>query len=345
MAFTILITGGAGYIGSHTAFILAQLGYNLIILDAFLHNQIFNPPWATVIKGDIENTELLEKIFASYNINAVMHFAANIEVGESVKNPYKFYYNNVVKTLNLLTIMRKYNVTKFVFSSSCAVYGIPQFLPLTEEHSKNPISPYGKTKLMVEMMLEDFSNAYNLKYVSLRYFNAAGALPQQGLGEQHIPETHIIPLLFESVHQETTFNIFGNDYSTPDGTAIRDYVHVLDIAQAHVLALNYLENGNSSDSFNLGIGKGISVKELIQVVEMISKKRIAINWAERRAGDPSILVADPSKAEKILGWKPQYSSINTIVQSAYDFYMMQKSVIQNYNVQSFIQKNKNIYAP
>lgn len=338
VALTILITGGAGYIGSHTAFILAQLGYNLIIFDAFIHNQTFNPSWATVIKGDIENRQLLEEIFTTHTIHAVMHFAAYIEVGESVKNPYKFYHNNVIKTLNLLTVMRKYNITKFIFSSSCAVYGIPQFLPLTEEHPKNPISPYGKTKLMVEMMLEDFSQAYNLKYVSLRYFNAAGALPEQALGEQHIPETHVIPLLFENLHNGTTFNIFGNDYATPDGTAIRDYVHVIDIAQAHILALNYLENDNPSDSFNLGTGKGVSVQELIQAVEIICKKHVTTHWAKRRAGDPLMLVADPSKAEKILGWKPQHSSILTIIQSAYDFYIMQKNSNANYQVQNIIQK-------
>lgn len=329
MPFTILITGGAGYIGSHTAFLLAQLGYNLIIFDSFIYNQIFNPSWATIIKGDIENTQLLEEVFTTYTINAVMHFAANIEVGESVKNPYKFYHNNVAKTLNLLTVMHKNNVNKFIFSSSCAVYGTPQFLPLTEEHAKNPINPYGKTKLMVEMILEDFSQAYNLRYVSLRYFNAAGALPEQGLGEQHIPETHVIPLLLASAHEKTVFNVYGNDYTTSDGTAIRDYVHVTDIAQAHILALNYLESGNSSNSFNLGTGKGVSVKELIQTVETICNKKISINWTKRRIGDPPILVADPSKSQKVLGWNPQHSSITTIIQSAYDFYMMHKEGIKN----------------
>lgn len=321
---SILIAGGAGYIGSHTAFLLAQLGYHIIIFDAFLHNQLFSPSWATVIKGDIENTQMLSDIFTSYKIDAVMHFAANIEVGESVKDPAKFYNNNVAKTLNLLNAMHKHNVNKFIFSSSCAVYGTPQYMPLTEDHPKNPISPYGKTKLMTELMLEDFCKAYSLSYVALRYFNAAGALPQEGLGEQHIPETHVIPLLLQSAYEGTTFNVFGTDYPTPDGTAIRDYVHVLDIARAHVLALQYLEAGNSSDSFNLGTGTGVSVKEMIHAVETVCKKMLPIIWAGRRAGDPAILVANASKAEQKLGWKPQHSSLEAIIQSAYDFCCMHK---------------------
>ncbi len=333
MAFSVLITGGAGYIGSHTAFLLAQLDYRIIILDTFVHNQFFSPSWATVIKGDIENTQLLTKIFEKNSIDAVMHFAAYIEGGKSVKNPAKFYNNNVTKTLNILNVMQANNVNKLIFSSSCAVYGIPKSLPIVEKHPKNPISPYGKTKLMVEMILEDFIKAYNLNYVSLRYFNATGALPEEGLGEQHVPETHVIPLLLACAYEKKIFNVFGTDYPTPDKTAIRDYIHVKDIAQAHVLALRYLENDNPSDSFNLGTEKGISVKEMVHAVETACKTTLRIHWAERRVGDPPVLVADASKAKKKLGWKPKYSSITNIVQSAYDFYLLQQKKLLSQNIQ------------
>jgi UDP-glucose 4-epimerase len=316
---TILVTGGAGYIGSHTAYLLAQQGYQVIIIDSFIHNQYFNPRWATVIKSDFADTVALEKIFTTYNIHAVMHFAAYIEVGESVKNPLKFYENNVSKTITLLQKMLEHGVNNIIFSSSCAVYGIPERLPLTEDHPKNPISPYGKTKFMIETILQDADDTYGLHYVALRYFNAAGALPEECLGEQHKPETHIIPLLLCAALQESPFTIFGNDYETKDGTAIRDYLHVLDIAQAHLCALQHLEHGNPSDCFNLGTGSGVSVKEMIETIEEIIRTPIKKVWEQRRAGDPAVLVADPSKAQNILQWQPRYSDLNFILQSARAF--------------------------
>ena len=317
---SILITGGAGYIGSHTALLLAQLGYQLIIVDSFVHKQQFAPTWATVIQQDIGNTQALDDIFASHNIQAVMHFAACIEVGQSVIDPARFYENNVKNTLGLLNCMLKHGVKKIIFSSSCAVFGSPEQPTLNEEHSKKPLSPYGNTKMMVETILEDFHKAYGLEYVILRYFNAAGAWPEHGLGEQHDPETHIIPLLLRAVLSGKPFTVFGNDYPTPDGTAIRDYVHVRDIAQAHVLALKHLEHGNPSDSFNLGTGNGISVKQMVEAVERVTHCKLPIIWGARRAGDPAILQADPTKAHTLLNWHPHYSDIDFILQSALAFH-------------------------
>jgi UDP-glucose 4-epimerase len=322
---TIFITGGAGYIGSHTAYALAQQHNRVIILDAFMHNQIFNPPWATIIKGNLSNNSLLKKIFTDYAIDAVMHFAANIEVGESVKSPLQFYENNVCNTITLLQTMKEYNVNKFIFSSSCAVYGTPQQLPLTESHPINPISPYGKTKAIIDSLLYDCATAYGLQFVSLRYFNAAGALPAEGLGEQHKPETHLIPLLLRAAIQEKPFTMFGTDFPTSDGTAVRDYVHVLDIADAHCQALTYLNAGNASDIFNLGTGHGFSVQQMIAATEQVVGKKIIIKKADRRAGDPHTLIADAGKAKKILAWEPKYSDLYSMIRFAYEFEMRSTS--------------------
>ncbi|MCF7799427.1 UDP-glucose 4-epimerase GalE [Candidatus Babeliales bacterium] len=319
MQKTILIPGGAGYIGSHTAYLMQKLGYKIIILDKFIHNQKFDHNWATVIKADFADKNILEQIFTENNIEAVMHFAAFIEVGESVKKPKDFYENNVIKTLNLLDTMLKYNVKKFVFSSSCAVYGNPIKLPLDENHPTNPISPYGKNKLIVEFALQDYFNAYNLQYVSLRYFNAAGALPTIGLGEQHNPETHIIPLILRAIKNKKIFKIFGSNYNTPDKTCIRDYIHVLDIAQAHVLALKYLENTARSNIFNLGTGHGYSVKEMVEHAQKICKQELLIENCDARAGDVDILVANYNKAKENLGWEPKFSSLDNILQSALEW--------------------------
>jgi UDP-glucose 4-epimerase len=319
----ILITGGAGYIGSHASYLLAmKKKYNVIIIDKFLHNQSFNHKWATVIKDDFANEAILKKIFSKYKIDAVMHFAAFIEVGESVKDPKRFYENNVLKTIKFLNFILEHNVKKFIFSSSCAVYGEPKKIPIDESHPLNPFSPYGKNKLAVEFALQDYDLAYGLKSVSLRYFNAAGALADQQLGEQHDPETHIIPLMLEAAKKRKPFKIFGTDYDTKDGTCIRDYVHVLDIARAHVLALEFLDKTNKSDVFNLGSGKGFSVKEMIEAAEKIcctkshNLSRIFVEKKDRRPGDPAILLADPTKAKKILGWKPKHSDLKTIITSA-----------------------------
>ena len=316
---TILITGGAGYIGSHTAFLMAQKGYKVIILDTLNHGQSFDHAWATLIQKDCADEQTLEEIFTKYDVQAVMHFAAFMEVGLSVKDPMRFYENNVVKTIRLLNTMLAHNVKTFIFSSSAATYGTPQMVPIPETHPLVPINPYGNNKLIVEKVLHDYHHAYGLNYVALRYFNAAGALPEHGLGEVHSPESHVIPLILRAARDGRPFNIFGSDYPTPDGTCIRDYLHVLDIAQAHVQALEHLEAGNPSDCFNLGTGKGTSVKEMIDAVERITHTQVKKVFAPRREGDPAVLVADPSKAMNILHWKPQFSDIDYIVKSAFVF--------------------------
>ncbi len=319
MQHTVLVIGGAGYIGSHTAFLLAQHGYRVIVLDDLSQGQQFQHSWATFIQADFADQKILKDIFSQHNISAVMHFAAFIEVGESVKNPLKFYNNNVIKTISLLETMLAHGVNKFIFSSSCAVYGKPQFLPLTEDHPKAPISPYGNSKLMVEMALNDFHNAYGLEYVTLRYFNAAGALPEYGLGERHTPESHAIPLLLRAAQTQKPFSIFGTNYPTKDGTCIRDYLHVLDIAHAHMLALNHLQEEKPSDAFNLGSGNGFSVKQIVEMVEKVTETKIRTVLAEKRAGDPAQLIADPARAHNILQWQPRYSDLEFIIRSAYVF--------------------------
>lgn len=314
---TILVTGGAGYIGSHTACLLAKQNYKIIILDTFYQNQPFDHQWATLIKGDFGDKVLLEKIFTEHKISAVIHFGAFLAVGESVKNPLKYYENNVVKTRVLLESMIKHNVLKFVFSSSCAVYGYPQQLPLTEDHPRNPINPYGKTKYVVELMLEDCAQAYGLNYVSLRYFNAAGVMPYENLYEWHVPETHLIPLVLRAAITKKPISIFGTDYNTPDGTCVRDYIHVQDLGVAHYKALQHVEHNRPSDVFNLGTGTGYSVQEIITAAQEVAEQEIVINYADRRAGDPPVLVADATKAANILHWKPSSSDIHTILKTAW----------------------------
>lgn len=314
---TVLITGGAGYIGSSAAYLLYKSGYEVVIVDTYNHNQPFNCLWATIIRADITDYEAMLAIFKQYTFHAVMHFAGFIEVGESVIRPDTFYHNNVIATILLLDFMRAFDVKQFVFSSSCAVYGIPQFVPIDETHPFAPASPYGKTKLAIEYVLQDYSNAYGLNYVALRYFNAAGACIEQGLGEWHKPETHVIPLLLCAAAAETPFTILGSDYDTPDGTCIRDYVHVLDIADAHVKALKYLESERRSDVFNLGSGVGYSVKQLVSHVEHICAKQVKTVYEPRRQGDVPVLVANSAKAQKVLGWRAEQSSLDTILTSAW----------------------------
>lgn len=335
---TILVTGGAGYIGSHTAHLLANSGYKVIIIDKFLHNQQFSHQWATIIKEDFSDELTLNKIFTEQKIDAVMHFAALIEVGESVKQPAMFYENNLIKTIKLLNVMLKYDIKKFIFSSSCAVYGEPQQIPITEAHPFAPISPYGKSKLSTEFVLQDYYNAYDFKYVSLRYFNAAGALPEEGLGEQHNPETHIIPLMIRSIKNGTPFKIFGTDYDTPDGTCIRDYIHVLDIARAHILSLEYIEKSKISNSFNLGSGKGFSVKEMISSLESIYNKKMIIKYEPRRPGDPAVLLADSTKAKTILNWTPNHSEIKKIISDATDWELFIHNSTHGLQTESYGQK-------
>jgi len=321
---TFLVVGGAGYIGSHTSWLLHKQGHKVIILDALLHNQKFDHNWATLIQDDFSNTQTLDKIFSTYKIDTVMHFAAFIEVGESVKKPKEFYNNNVTKTLTLLNSMLEHNVKNFIFSSSCAVYGIPQKLPLEETHPLAPINPYGKNKLAVEFALQDYSAAYKLNYISLRYFNAAGSCYDQGLGEQHVPETHVIPLLLRAALNNKEFSIFGDNYPTTDGSCVRDYIHVLDIAQAHVLADKYLEEHAQSNVFNLGSQTGYTVKQLVQETEKICNSKIKINIQPQRPGDVPTLVANSAKAQQALRWAPEYSTLENILKSAYKWELMLK---------------------
>lgn len=317
MKKTVLLTGGAGYIGSHTAYLLHTLGYQVIILDSLLHNQSFMHPWAQLIKADVADVGILASIFKTNQIHAVMHFAGFIEVGESVKRPADFYRNNVTNSLILLDVMREHGIKNFIFSSTCAVYGNPVHIPMAEDHPFAPVSPYAKTKLVVEYALQDYAQAYDLRYVALRYFNAAGVQPEQNLGECHEPETHVIPLLLRSIKNNKPFTIFGSDYNTPDGTCIRDYVHVCDIAQAHVQALEYLDAGNSSDVFNLGTGTGYSVRQLVDVASKVCGKNPELIVQSARAGDSSVLVANAQKARKILNWVPEHSGLENIITTAW----------------------------
>ena len=320
---SILITGGAGYIGSHTVKALQASGYKVIIFDNLIHGHrdLVEALGAKLIVGDIKDFSLLERVFARHSIEAVIHFAAYAYVGESVIKPAKYYSNNFIGTFTLLEAMRAASVNKIVFSSTCATYGLPNSVPITEDHSQNPINPYGKSKLMVEELLADFANAYNLKSVCFRYFNAAGADPEGLLGEDHQPETHLIPLvLLTALGARDNLAIFGTDYPTTDGTCIRDYIHVNDLAQAHVLGLDYLLQGNNSQIFNLGNGNGFSVREIVEATERVTGKKIKVIECDRRLGDPPILVGSSAKAREILGWKPKYTDIQQILAHAWQWH-------------------------
>lgn len=321
---TILVTGGAGYIGSHAVLALKLAGYDLVILDNLVygHQELVEKVLQVkLIVGDTNDRSLLDRLFATHNITAVMHFSAYAYVGESVTDPAKYYRNNVVGTLTLLEAMLAAGVNKFVFSSTCATYGVPNKIPLTEDHPQNPINPYGTTKLMVERILSDFDLAYNLKSVSFRYFNAAGADPNGLLGEDHNPETHLIPLvLLTALGKRDSISIFGTDYDTPDGTCIRDYIHVNDLASAHILGLEYLLKGGESDFFNLGNGGGFSVKEVIEMARKITGREIKALECDRRPGDPPILVGSSEKARNILGWVPEYPDLNNIISHSWQWH-------------------------
>jgi len=320
----ILVTGGAGYIGSHAVLALKQAGYDVLILDNLVygHQEIVEEVLQVpLVVGDTCDRPLLDRIFSTHDIAAVMHFAAYAYVGESVTEPAKYYHNNVVGTLTLLEAMVAANVKKFVFSSTCATYGIPHRIPLTEDHPQNPINPYGATKLMVERILQDFDPAYDFKSVSFRYFNAAGADPNGQLGEDHNPETHLIPLVLQTaLGKRDSIGIFGTDYETADGTCIRDYIHVNDLASAHILGLEYLINGGNTDFFNLGNGGGFSVREVILQAEKITGKKIKVVESDRRPGDPLVLVGSSEKAKTILGWSPQYSDLKDIIAHAWQWH-------------------------
>lgn len=321
---TILVTGGAGYIGSHAVLSLQQAGYQVVVLDNLVygHRDIVEQVLQVeLVVGDTNDRALLDRLFAEHEIAAVMHFAAYTYVGESVTQPEKYYRNNVVGTLTLLEAMVAASVKQFVFSSTCATYGIPTIVPIPEDHSQNPINPYGMTKLVVEKILADFDQAYDFKSVSFRYFNAAGADPHGRLGEDHQPETHLIPLvLMAALGQRESITIFGTDYPTADGTCIRDYIHVTDLAQAHVLGLEYLLKGGQSNAFNLGNGSGFSVKEVIETARQVTGKDIVAIEHDRRPGDPPALVGSGEKARTMLGWSPEYADLHKILTHAWQWH-------------------------
>lgn len=320
----ILVTGGAGYIGSHAVLALQQAGYEVVILDNLVygHREIAEEVLkAKLIVGDIQDRQQLDSLFQAHNISAVMHFAAYAYVGESIKDPEKYYYNNVVGTLTLLQAMKAAAVDKFVFSSTCATYGIPEQVPITEDQPQQPINPYGASKLMVERILRDFAPAYGLKSICLRYFNAAGADPTGLLGEDHNPETHLLPnVLLAALGKRESISIFGTDYPTEDGTCIRDYIHVSDLAAAHVLALEYLLKGGDSNVFNLGNSNGFSVKEIIETAKVVTGKEIKVVECDRRPGDPPVLVGSGEKASQVLGWHPQYQDLKEILSHAWQWH-------------------------
>jgi UDP-glucose-4-epimerase GalE len=317
----ILILGGAGYIGSHMCKYLAKRGYTPVVLDNLIYGHREAVKWGPFVEGSMADPALLKQIFSDRDIAAVMHFAAFCYVGESVTEPAKYYQNNVAATLTLLQAMVEEKVNHFIFSSSCATYGEPVEIPMTEGHPRNPINPYGRTKLIVEQMLEDFNKAYGLKSTCLRYFNAAGADPEGELGEDHRPETHLIPLVLQTaLGQRETINIFGGDYPTRDGTCIRDYIHIEDLAQAHLLALEKLLKGEPGDQYNLGNGDGHSVKQVIEVAREVSGRDIPARVIARRPGDPAVLISSSEKAFKKLGWKPQYPDLRTIIETAWNWH-------------------------
>ena len=317
----ILVVGGAGYIGSHMCKYLANNGYNPIAFDNLVYGHRQAVKFGPFIEGSIGDSKLLRDVFSEYQIAAVMHFAAFCYVGESVTEPAKYYRNNVANTLNLLEAMVEKNVNNFIFSSSCATYGEPVEIPITEQHPQNPINPYGRTKLMVEQILDDFKNAYGLNSVCLRYFNAAGADPDGELGEDHEPETHLIPLVLQTaLGQRERIDIFGDDYPTKDGTCIRDYIHINDLAQAHFLALEKLLNGQPGGKYNLGNSNGYSVKEVVEVARNVTGKPISSKIVERRPGDPAVLIGSSEKAIKELGWRPQFSNLDAIIETAWKWH-------------------------
>ncbi len=311
----ILVTGGAGYIGSHTADAIERSGHTSIVLDNLSAGHRWAVGSKTLVEADLSDRLSIERAAKQHNIEAVIHFAAHAYVGESVTHPRKYFQNNVVNTLNLLDVVLDLGVKYIVYSSTCATYGIPEKLPISEEHPQRPVNPYGESKLFVERVLGWYGKAYGLRWIALRYFNAAGASGQ--FGECHDPETHLIPLAIDAVLTRVPMSVFGADYPTEDGTAIRDYIHVDDLASAHIAALEYLIKKGTSRAFNLGTGQGHSVREVLQTVERVSNMTVPYRTADRRPGDPPILVADNRAAIELLGWTPQQSSLREIVESAW----------------------------
>jgi UDP-arabinose 4-epimerase len=317
MTNSVLVTGGAGYIGSHACKALARAGYRPVVFDNISRGHREAVRWGPLIGGDIADRDRLAAALDEHEISAVMHFAAYAYVGESMADPAIYYRNNLGGTLSLLEAMREAAVDTLVFSSTCATYGRPDSVPIRETAPQRPVNPYGETKLAMERALHWYAEAYGLRSVSLRYFNAAGADPDGEIGEMHEPETHLVPLVLQTaLEQRSHIEVYGTDYPTPDGTAIRDYIHVQDLAEAHLRALEYLLAGGGSAAVNLGTGRGHSVREVVRVAETISGRRVACHDASRRAGDPPVLVADASLAAELLGWRAQISDLETIVRTA-----------------------------
>ncbi|UWU23631.1 UDP-glucose 4-epimerase GalE (plasmid) [Rhizobium sp. CB3060] len=317
----VLVAGGAGYIGSHTAKLLRSKDIEPIVFDNLVTGHRSSVRWGPFVHGDILDTSSLARTLLQYKPDAVVHFAASAYVGESVEDPAKYYRNNVGGTLSLLDACRHAGIDKVIFSSSCATYGVPESLPITETTPQLPINPYGRTKLIAEQILSDYAAAYDLKYVALRYFNACGADPDGELGEWHEPETHLIPrALLAAGGAIPHLAVFGDDYDTEDGTCVRDYIHVTDLARAHVLALEHLVNGGSNLSVNLGTGCGSSINEIVKAIGRITKREVPVEMHARRAGDPPALYTDPTFAREALGFSPEYSDIDTIIKTAAPFF-------------------------
>ena len=320
---SVLVLGGAGYIGSHTVYALIEKGEDVVIVDNLQtgFKQLIHPK-AKFYQGDLRDKEFLNNVFEKEDIKGVIHFAANSLVGVSMKEPLEYYNNNVYGMICLLEVMKEHGVKYIVFSSTAATYGEPKQIPITESDKTNPTNTYGETKLAMEKMMKWCDQAYGMKYVALRYFNACGAHENCLIGELHNPEIHLIPLILQvPLKKRETIYVFGNDYDTKDGTCIRDYIHVNDLADAHIRALNYLYQGNPSQTFNLGNGEGYSVLEIINAAKEVTQLPIHVTMAPRRAGDPAKLVADNSKAKEILGWHPQYTDIKQIIQTAWNFHL------------------------
>lgn len=320
MPIEILVVGGAGYIGSHMVETLRQANILSVVLDNLSTGHASSVLDAKLIVGDIADSALLNSLFKSHDFSAVIHFASFIQVGESVKDPAKYYTNNVSGTLNLLNAMRRAKVNKFIFSSTAAVYGSPLYTPIDEKHPLAPINPYGHGKRMIEQILEDYGRAYGLQYGILRYFNAAGASPGGKLFEKHEPETHLIPLVLQAARDpQKTITIFGRDYPTPDGTCVRDYIHVSDLCEAHLLALQALDEGKPHCTYNLGTGQGHSVQQVIEIAREVTKRPIQVLEGNRRDGDPAILIADARMAMRELNWQPKYPQLRSMIEHAMKF--------------------------
>ncbi len=316
----ILIAGGAGYIGSHVSKLMNKRGYDVIVYDSLVHGYREFAKWGEFVLGSTGDPDQLDILFTHYKIDAVMHFCAFIEVGESVTDPEKYYVNNLKYTINLLEAMNRFKVNKIIFSSTAAVYGMPEKIPIEEDDRKIPINPYGRTKWMIENILEDYSEAYGIQSIRFRYFNAAGADPDKEIGEAHVPESHIIPLVLDAAAgRRDSIKVFGTDYETKDGTCIRDYIHVNDLADAHIKGVQYLLDGGKTDYFNLGSGDGFSVREVIETVKKVTGKDFRIVETQRRPGDPAYLIAKSDKARQKLDWKVEYG-LDSIIETAWNWH-------------------------